>query len=590
MPRDLTPEEAARQVRWSDPASRDALQLIAEGVTQVAGFGIAAISVVRDGALESVAIAGNDEARKELEGTRTTVERVLAELEKADDWGLLRFVPHERLDPGAGDTWGWVPDIEPIDAPDAWDPMDLLIAPLYDASGTLRGTLAMDLPVDGLRPGRAQREVLNTYAEQAGRAVVVALEREALADQVRMAQAARRIVRKATAQLSLERIFADSTEAMIDGFRAAGMWIQTFSDEGQGLVLSADGLDVDLSPELRRIAEHAAREAWLGQQVAIIGRGRPWLDPITEEQGELILAFLDRIGVSSLMFIPLGAGPVCLGNLALTRLEGGPAWTEAEAAAALDIGHDLGHAILNARTFEREHQLVEELQALDAYKGQLIATVAHELKNPLTSVLGHLEMLDASPDFSGTSKSSLATMERGAQRMVRVIEDLLLLAKVGDANTPLISVPVDLHRTLEEVIDLNTVAARQKDITLVVESPDEPMVAIGDPDELDRICSNLVSNAVKYTPDGGTVTVTLAHRGDRIELSCADTGIGIAADDLARLGTEFFRSSNPEAVAQPGTGLGLAIVHRIVARHGGDMTVESDLGQGSTFRVSLPAA
>ena len=85
---------------------RDALQLIAEGVTQLAGFGIAAISVVReDGKLESVAIAGNDQARRELEGTRTSVDRLLEELAKADDWGLLRFVPHEPLDPSAGDAW-----------------------------------------------------------------------------------------------------------------------------------------------------------------------------------------------------------------------------------------------------------------------------------------------------------------------------------------------------------------------------------------------------------------------------------------------------------------------------------------------------
>ena len=82
----------------------------------------------------------------------------------------------------------------------------------------------------------------------------------------------------------------------------------------------------------------------------------------------------------------------------LTRAKGQPDWTEVEAATALDIGHDLGRAILNARTFEREHQLVEELQALDTYKSQLIATVSHELKNPLTAIIGHLEILEASPD------------------------------------------------------------------------------------------------------------------------------------------------------------------------------------------------
>lgn len=593
MTRDIRPDQTAPRVRWSDPASRDALQLIAEGVTQVAGFGIAAISVAReDGALESVAVAGNDEARAELEGSRTTVERLLQELEKADDWGLLRFVPHERLDLGAGDTWGWVPDIDPVDdAPDAWHPLDLLIAPLYDDQGQLRGTLAMDLPVDGRRPGVAQRAVLNKYAEQAGRAVVVALEREALADQVRMAQAARRIVRRATAQLSLERIFDDSTDALVEGFHAAGMWIQTFSHEsdGPGHIFSADGYDVKLGPELRQIAEDAARVAWQTQQVALVAPGRPWAPPITPEQGDLILEFLGSIGIGSLMFIPLGAGPECLGNLALTRLIGSPPWTEAEAATALDIGHDLGHAILNARTFEREHELVKELQALDAYKGQLIATVAHELKNPLTSVLGHLEMLESSPDLSGTTKNSLSSMERGAQRMVRVIDDLLLLAKVGDVNTPMIATPVDVRRTLDDVVDLTMIAARQKDITLRVEAPDEPVLAIGDSDELDRVFANLVSNAVKYTPEGGSVTVTLSRAGDLVEFACTDTGIGIGEADLAQLGTEFFRSSNPEAVAQPGTGLGLAIVQRIVTRHGGQLQIESELGKGSTFRVLLPA-
>ena len=139
----------------------------------------------------------------------------------------------------------------------------------------LRGTLAMDLPVDGRRPGEAQRAVLNPYAEQAGRAVVVALEREALADQVRMAEAARRIVRQATAQLSLERIVADSREALVEGFRAAGMWIQTFSSGGGGPahIYSADGTDVELGPDLVPIAEAAAREAWRIQQVAIVAPG-----------------------------------------------------------------------------------------------------------------------------------------------------------------------------------------------------------------------------------------------------------------------------------------------------------------------------
>lgn len=580
---------------WSDAPSRDALQLIAEGVTQLAGFGVAAISAVReDGKMEVMAVAGSDAARVQLQGRRTPVDRLTGELEKADDWGLLRFVPHERLDPSAGEDWGWVPDIDPIDSADAWHPLDMLVAPLYDDDGDLRGSLAIDLPVDGRRPGQGQRAVLNQYAEQARRAVLVALERERLAERVRMADAARRIVRTATAQLSLDRIVADSREALVEGFRAAGMWLQTFDrdDHGgaRGEIYSSDGSHVHLTPELITIAEGAARLAWERQQVSVVAPDREFGPTITPEQGEVVLAFLTEIGVESLLFTPLGAGPECLGNLVLTRAAGAPEWTEAEATAALDIGHDLGRAILNARIFEREHELVEELQELDAYKGQLIATVAHELKNPLTSVMGHLEMLESSPDFSGTTRTSLNAMDRGARRMVRVIDDLLLLSKVGDPDDTVIAAPVDLARIVDDVVDLTMVAAKQKQLDVTVTLPDDPAYALGDHDELDRVAANLVSNAVKYTRAEGAVRIGVERVGNDVLLTVADEGIGISQDDLLRLGTEFFRSSNPEAVAQPGTGLGLAIVRRIVDRHGGQIEIESELGRGSTFRVWLPAA
>ena len=117
------------------------------------------------------------------------------------------------------------------------------------------------------------------------------------------------------------------------------------------------------------------------------------------------------------------------------------------------------------------------------------------------------------------------------------------------------------------------------------------MFALGDADELDRVCANLVSNAVKYTPEGRRRDgPPRASSADDVVLTCHDEGIGMSPEDVARLGTEFFRSSNPHALAQPGTGLGLAIVRRIVERHAGRLEIESELGEGSTFQVHLPAA
>ena len=113
-------------------------------------------------------------------------------------------------------------------------------------------------------------------------------------------------------------------------------------------------------------------------------------------------------------------------------------------------------------------------------------------------------------------------------------------------------------------------------------------MVVGERDELDRMVLNLISNAIKYTPDGGMVTVSCSIEGEHAVLVCQDDGIGISSDDQARLFDEFFRSGDPAARARPGTGLGLSIVRRVVQRHHGTVTVTSERGSGSTFTVRLP--
>jgi signal transduction histidine kinase len=575
---------------WSQTVFREGLQLIAEGVTELVGFGVAVVSIVRNDQLEVVAVAGDEQARAEINGTRTPIHTLQAELDKADSWGLMQFVPHERLNDEVLAT-GWVPDIEPLDIPDAWHPLDLLIAPLHGYDGELLGTMAIDLPIDGRRPGPEQRRMLEKYAAQAGRAVVTAVERERLAEQMRLATAARTIVRGASAQLSLDKLLAAVQPALVQGFGATGMWIETFDEMGgDGILYAGDGSRLTMPPALMQLAERAAHRCWANQKAQVVTAGRPASTELDGAERDLVLEFLDSIDVSSALFAPLGAGTECLGNMVLTRDAGLPDWTEVEMSAALDLGHDLGRAILNARTFEREHELVQELRALDIYKSQLIATVSHELKNPLTSIVGHLEMLEQVPELDPLALSSIAAMDRASGRLSRVINDLLLLSRVDDPTTPVVAVPVDLHAVLEDVLDVNAVSARNKELSIRVVAPDGPVCALGDHDELDRICANLISNAIKYTRPGRTITVTLDRMGDRVMFACADEGIGISREDQEQLFSEFFRSANPEAYSQPGTGLGLAIVQRIVRRHDGRITVDSELGKGTTFTVDLPAA
>lgn len=563
------------------------LQLIADGVVAVAGFAVAAIRIRRGDELELVVDTGMPE---EI-GTRIPARLMLDELQLADDWGSLQFVPHERGDAGSG---GWVvPDVEVSDDPDAWHPLDMLVAPLYDAQGELRGTLAIDEPIDGRRPDAERRRVLERFAGLASRAVLSAVERESFLEQVAMADTVKEIVRTTSAQLSLDGLLDESRRTLLDGFSAQQVWIKTVAAEGRsGAEFLPDELRDSLPAEIVAFAEQAARFCWHRQAVMTVGEAYAVPENMSDQHFDHVVALLRGIGMASLVFVPLGAGPECLGSIVLMRSDPARPWSDVETSALLDIGHDLGRAALNARTFEHEHALVTELQALDSYKSQLIATVSHELKSPLTTVAGHLEMLESETEaIAPEARFSLDAIGRASKRMSRVIEDLLLLRKVGETTKPLASTPVDLVELVHDALAMTALSAQTKRLQVALDLPRTPVLALGEADELDKVVLNVVSNAVKYTPEGRSIRVVVSHGTDRhVVLAVHDEGIGISEADQEQLFGEFFRSTNPEAVAQPGTGLGLAIVQRIVHRHGGEVTVRSALGEGSSFVITLPAA
>ncbi|HET8560821.1 MAG TPA: ATP-binding protein [Marmoricola sp.] len=576
---------------WSRTALQDALQQIAEGVTEVAGFGVAAVSVLREtDEFEVVAVAGSDDCRETLLGNFTPLSDIEAELAVAEDWGRLRFVPHERLPEGV--ALGWVPDQAPLEVENAWHPLDLLVAPLLDDDGRWRGLLAVDLPDDGMRPDEARRRTLELYAVQAGRALASAVERQRLVEQVRLASAARTIVRKASARLNFDQIVQECQQAILDGFGAQGMWIRTFDQTGDphGWIYTVEGGDATMDDEVVRIANDAAERCWREQVVGLVSRRRAIRPELSPEDTRAVLDYIDGLGMASLLFVPLGAGTEVLGNIVIARSPGQPEWTDVETDAALDIGHDLGRALLNARLFEREERIVEELRQLDGYKSRLIATISHELKNPLTAIQGHLEMLDDS-DVQPSVRHALEAIGRSTSRLSRTVEDLLVLSRVENPSLPLDRAPVDLQKAVEACLDGLAFQAAHKQLTVSVRvPPDDAVVALGDARELEVVFANLLSNAIKYTPAGRSIGVALSPAGGEVVVDVCDEGIGISEEDRAGLFGEFFRTSNPVALEQPGTGLGLAIVRRIVERHGGSIEVQTALGEGSTFRVRLPSA
>ena len=271
----------------------------------------------------------------------------------------------------------------------------------------------------------------------------------------------------------------------MQGLRTHGMWIRAFAADsrtagGYGAVHRPQ-ISLDAPERVLDLAGRIATACW-DQQRAVVpsSTATPPADLVSAEESALLLEFIGRINARSLLCVPMGAGRECLGYLALTRTAKAPAWSDEEIAAALAIGRDLGRAVLHARLFERERQLVEELQNLDRYKTDLIATISHELKNPLTSVMGHLELIQ--PVLAETSAArSLGAISRNAARLEMMVEDLLLLSKVGDPTRPLIPVEVDLVPLLDDTVEMLRIQTERRGVALQLDHPGTPVLAWGRP-------------------------------------------------------------------------------------------------------------
>ena len=221
-------------------------------------------------------------------------------------------------------------------------------------------------------------------------------------------------------------------------------------------------------------------------------------------------------------------------------------------------------------------------------KEDFVASVSHELRTPLASVLGHLEMLVERDDLPPGVQRQLQVIERNAVRLRSLVSDLLQVAQAVDGGVRLHRSEVDLVALVDEAVESARPAAEASGLSLVIDAP-ERLVATVDGERLRQVVDNLVTNAVKYTETGGTVTVGLQTDDDGVQLWVTDTGIGMDDAEIEQVFSWFVRGEEAVQRQIPGTGLGLNIVSTIVAAHGGKISVESAPGEGSTFRVTLPA-
>lgn len=234
---------------------------------------------------------------------------------------------------------------------------------------------------------------------------------------------------------------------------------------------------------------------------------------------------------------------------------------------------------------------VTKEREVDRMKSEFVSLVSHELRTPLTSIKGYAYLLVSGEtgDVASEQHTFAQVIIDNADRLSAMIDAFLDLSRIESGRMELLRAPVDLAALIASVITSVRPQAEAKHQRLVTEITGNLPPLFGDAGRLVQIMTNLVSNAQKYTPPGGTITVSARQEGASLHLAVADTGIGISPEEQAQLFTRFYRANNRETQAVGGTGLGLAITKSLVELHGGSISVQSEPGAGATFTVTLPA-
>lgn len=255
-------------------------------------------------------------------------------------------------------------------------------------------------------------------------------------------------------------------------------------------------------------------------------------------------------------------------------------------AQVVDISARKRAELETQRALEVQRAANTELNRFTKAQRNFLSIVSHDFRTPLTSILGFSEILQGGGFLTGEAAEFAGIIANNARRLTRLIDDLLVLDRLEARREPIRSLPVEIEGVLKEVASFFHASEATHHITLEVE-PDLPMI-VGDRDGLIRVVTNLIDNAVKYSPHGGQITVVAQRAADVMHLQVRDQGIGIPTSDLEVIFDRYARLEAERTYRIRGTGLGLAIVREIVDAHGGQVWAESNGGAGTTFHIILP--
>jgi signal transduction histidine kinase len=355
--------------------------------------------------------------------------------------------------------------------------------------------------------------------------------------------------------------------------------------EGCRRVLTAAGYAVDTAENLqigRELMQERSYEIYLFDVALPDGSGLDLIAPILKVDPIAICIIITGFGSIELAVEAVRQGAYDFLSKPFTSDE-----------LLVAVGQGVEHRRLKAVEAQAAElaRANDELERLDEAKSQLMLKVAHELRAPVAAVQSYVNLFLAGYTSQEEMAPTLKRMSERLQEALDLISDLLELARLKQAKDQLAAETSlqDMAAILQEVAELLSEQALEKQQSFEVEIRDHPLI-VANRWHLKQIWMNLISNAIKYTPQGGRVAVRLQADGERLSGSVRDSGIGMAEADLQSLFREFYRTDEAKASGEIGTGLGLSIVKEIVESYGGDIEVTSKLGQGSRFTFTLPLA
>jgi len=311
---------------------------------------------------------------------------------------------------------------------------------------------------------------------------------------------------------------------------------------------------------------------------------------------------ITRQRARSWVIVPVGEGTHVMGFVLVAMVENARVWSAAEIELIQEVSAAAAGSCTQSRLFWQSMQIAENdaevgrLIELDKAKNDFIENMNHESRTPLTSIIGYTEVaLDGvDADAEPALASSLTAVQRNARRLQILIENMMQVSKTDLKHVPLLIATVDVGQLLGNVANSLHLGAEDcgVEVTLRLDSPAGDLLIDGDSSQLEQVFVNLMSNAIKFTPRGGTVTVVARQShsgGDVVEVKVKDTGIGIPVKEFPNVFKRFFRASTATQASIPGFGIGLSLVHSVVREHHGRITFDSTVGKGTVFTVTLPA-